>query len=385
MAAPRNTTYKLICHFARGNVPQAETPQVLSTIFDAQDHRYHIRQLPEQDLRMWIDRLDQTIDSRICAEPLRRRALRSLGRTCGSRGILPSSHYFHGRLYKTSNRPVSGGPANLWKVTDDRKHIFAAKVFCAYLGEDYKIKKKSFYKEVTVWKRLNHPNVVPILGAEPDFSDLCTVSPWMPEGNLLQYLKNYPGADRMSIMIGVADGLSYLHSNDVVHGDMNGASHINYRGFLNILFDSTGIPQITDFRIYSIIYDLDSHEAFASFRDYSMRWAAPEILETPNNNSRRPTKMSDVYAFGMVVVEIFTGNIPFPDVPNLNVYSMVMKGKRPPKPADASKLGLSSAAWKLVKDCWNKKRDKRPDMQYVALHLRNPDQDGSSLSCGICI
>ena len=33
-------------------------------------------------------------------------------------------------------------------------------------------------------------------------------------------------------MIGVADGLAYLHSYDVVHGDMKGVSHIYDRGFV---------------------------------------------------------------------------------------------------------------------------------------------------------
>jgi len=59
MATPRNTTYELIYHFTRGNIPQIEIPQALSTIFDAPDYKYSIQQLPEQDLRMWVERLDQ--------------------------------------------------------------------------------------------------------------------------------------------------------------------------------------------------------------------------------------------------------------------------------------------------------------------------------------
>ena len=59
MAAPRNTTYSLIHHLGKGNVPPAEIPQVLPAIFDAQDYISSIQQLPDQALRMWVERLDQ--------------------------------------------------------------------------------------------------------------------------------------------------------------------------------------------------------------------------------------------------------------------------------------------------------------------------------------
>lgn len=51
-----------------------------------------------------------------------------------------------------------------------------------------------------MWKRLSHPNVLPTLGAGPDIAKLCVVSPWMPDGTLLQYLKRYPGANRPSVV-----------------------------------------------------------------------------------------------------------------------------------------------------------------------------------------
>ena len=138
-------------------------------------------------------------------------------KTCGSRRILPKSHYFRGRLFKTSNRPVSGGAADVWRVTDDRKQLFAAKVFRVNQGEEYKVKVSSslvgyeirsrdslrlqrYYKELTIWKQLNHQNVVPTFGASTDIAEFCVVAPWMSEGELLQYLRKYPGADRMGIV-----------------------------------------------------------------------------------------------------------------------------------------------------------------------------------------
>ena len=114
-------------------------------------------------------------------------------------------------------------------------------------------------------------------------------------------------------MIGVANGLSYLHSNDVVHGDLKGVSHANYRGLFpltlihqpNILFDGAGTPQIADFGASSITFNPHtSNSSTAVAHGHSIRWAAPEILQPMEAESRRPTRASDVYAFAMVVVEV---------------------------------------------------------------------------------
>ena len=58
MAASHNTTSEVV-RLARDKVEQSEVFQVLSTILNATDYINSIRQLPEQDLRMWVDRLDK--------------------------------------------------------------------------------------------------------------------------------------------------------------------------------------------------------------------------------------------------------------------------------------------------------------------------------------
>ena len=187
---------------------------------------------------------------------------------------------------------------------------------------------QKYFREVTVWKRLNHPNIVPNLGAVSDVAQFCVVSPWVPDGDLLQYLGKNPGANRVAIvsvyiiycgqrakavpkMIGVADGLSYLHSRNVIHGGLKGVSHIRHTGSMlltlirqmDILFDSTGVPQITDFKIASIDCNPTSNVAPTPSYSFCLRWAAPEMLEGRNWDGYA-TKMSDVYAFAMVVVEV---------------------------------------------------------------------------------
>ena len=72
----------------------------------------------------------------------------------------------------------------------------------------------------------------------------------------------------------------------------------------NILFDHTGVPRLSDFGISSITANADSNNASTPLISFSVRWAAPEILSAPSEDIKRATRMSDVYSFAMVVVEV---------------------------------------------------------------------------------
>ena len=48
-----------------------------------------------------------------------------------------------------------------------------------------------------IWKRLEHRNIVPLLGITT--SPLQVISEWMPGGDLTEYIEKYPGEDRLSL------------------------------------------------------------------------------------------------------------------------------------------------------------------------------------------
>ena len=48
-----------------------------------------------------------------------------------------------------------------------------------------------------MWKRLEHRNIVPLLGITP--TPLQLISEWMPGGDLTEYIKKNPGADRLGL------------------------------------------------------------------------------------------------------------------------------------------------------------------------------------------
>lgn len=57
---------------------------------------------------------------------------------------------------------------------------------------------QKFCKEVVLWKSLEHPNVLPLLcvGIEP----LVMISEWMTNGNVIEYIKQNPEADRIALV-----------------------------------------------------------------------------------------------------------------------------------------------------------------------------------------
>ena len=59
---------------------------------------------------------------------------------------------------------------------------------------------QSFFKEVVIWKRLRHPNIVSFIGVTTD--PLQMVSEWMPGGTLTKYVENNPGANRIGLVSG---------------------------------------------------------------------------------------------------------------------------------------------------------------------------------------
>ena len=97
---------------------------------------------------------------------------------------------------------------------------------------------QNFYEEAIVWKHLDHPNIVSLLCIIITSSPPQLISDWVSGGNLTEYIEGHSGADRLGLvspllrwtteiltafkLSGITNGLEYLHSNDVVHGNLKG-------------------------------------------------------------------------------------------------------------------------------------------------------------------
>ncbi|KAF9646101.1 kinase-like protein, partial [Thelephora ganbajun] len=153
----------------------------------------------------------------------------------------------------------------------------------------------------------------------------------------------------------VAKGLQYLHSFEIIHGNLKGA---------NVLISESGKAQICDYGLSPIISSPIADLGVTA----SSRWLASEIIDPPSEANSKPlagSKSADVFAFAMLAVEVFSGRTPFEDVNNALAGIRILEGKRPAKSQAGEQLGLTAEMWKLIEKCWNASPNKRPTIDEV--------------------
>ncbi|CAE6383894.1 unnamed protein product [Rhizoctonia solani] len=210
-------------------------------------------------------------------------------------------------------------------------------------------------REMFFWSKMDHPNIHRLQGVIV-FRDLwlAMVSEWMDNGNLHQYLQNYPAADRYRLCVHVASGLEYMHSCNTLHGDLKA---------LNVLVSSDGTAKLADFD-FSIVHESSTHMFAGGMGLGSLRWAAPELLleEEP-----RKTTRSDVYALGMTMLEVFSGEVPYSECrQSFRVLVTLQQGKVPARPVERLKNdNQGNAMWQLLLRCWSRDVSERPSSKDV--------------------
>ncbi|KAG8855843.1 hypothetical protein FRB96_006665 [Tulasnella sp. 330] len=216
------------------------------------------------------------------------------------------------------------------------------------------------YREVNIWHRLDHLRVVPLRGYSLDLDGTpCLVSPWFENGDVLTYLKKHPFADRRRLVRQVAEGLIYLHSQDVVHGDLKGG---------NVLVDSSGDASLCDFGLAKLMRNCPTSFTTSNVGMGTLRWCAPELLMESSENK---TQATDVWAFAGLALEILTGRVPFYNYNNdIWVTVAIAQGLIPAR-KDYVELPEDNKFWDVLEACWKTDPSERPSMAELAPAIFN--------------
>nr|BAJ90277.1 predicted protein [Hordeum vulgare subsp. vulgare] len=170
------------------------------------------------------------------------------------------------------------------------------------LSHDSRQGKKEFIAEVVSIGHLRHQNIARLLGYCRRKGEFLLVYEYMENGSLDKYLHTRNGptlcwSQRYSIIKGVASSLLYLHEeweHVVIHRDIKPS---------NVLLDSKMNGWLGDFGLAKI-YGRET-AAPATHVAGTIGYLAPELARTG-----RPTPFTDVYAFGMFLLEVTCGRKP---------------------------------------------------------------------------
>lgn len=220
--------------------------------------------------------------------------------------------------------------------------------------------RKRFYRQALICSGLSHVNIVPFLGvlSNKKFPCACVFESAGKE-DLLKYLVNNPKASKLKSLREVARGLHHIHDLDIIHGSIRGA---------NIRVDDKGTARIAGFASAVFLPEsnatLNDGDAPSEFTE--SRWCSPEILH-PGFTGEKATKAIDIYAFGMLAYEVFSGRVPFYDRRTAAaVFAVITTNERPPRPAHQE---LSDELWEMIEKCWQKDPSQRPAIQEIVVFL----------------
>ncbi|KAF9648292.1 hypothetical protein BDM02DRAFT_3096756, partial [Thelephora ganbajun] len=94
---------------------------------------------------------------------------------------------------------ASGGFADVWKCRYNGSRV-CVKAFRTYTAENLSKTKQLLFQEVVIWKRLSHPNVLPILGVSLELFPLCVITGWMIDGNIMDFTSKHPEVNRLRLV-----------------------------------------------------------------------------------------------------------------------------------------------------------------------------------------
>ncbi|KAG8372991.1 hypothetical protein BUALT_Bualt12G0124600 [Buddleja alternifolia] len=238
---------------------------------------------------------------------------------------------------------------------------------------------KEWQSEVNFLGRLSHPNLVKLLGYCWEDKELLLVYEFMQKGSLDNHLFGRGSAIqplswdiRLKILIGASRGLAFLHASDrkVIYRDFKAS---------NILLDGSYNAKLSDFGLAKMgPLAGDSHVTTQVMGTYG--YAAPEYIATGHLYVK-----SDVYGFGVVLVEMLTGlraldtKRPYGQHRLVDWIKPHLSGRRKLKMVMDQHLEgrypITSALQvaKLARNCIEHEPKNRPSMQQVVETLEQMD------------
>ncbi|KAK8845896.1 hypothetical protein M9Y10_020824 [Tritrichomonas musculus] len=277
--------------------------------------------------------------------------------------------FFDSKDYELLDKTLGEGSFGTVYIAENIKdhQLYAAKVINTNTGFDGR-EQMVFLRESLLLHKLDHPSIVKFKGINlKSFDDEMKLQPtiiteYLAHGSLKENLdkekisladSNWNATKKYVTLLGITDGMRYLHRRGIVHRDLKPE---------NILMDSNFYPRICDFGLSRCFSESlrNSMQLTMSGQIGTPLYMAPEILR----GEEKYGSAVDVYAFGIIAYEIVTGKVPYYELgENISPFNLVMKvmsGYRPTFSEDAPEKMRE-----LIEKCWSENPCDRPSFDEI--------------------
>ncbi|KAK0588894.1 hypothetical protein LWI29_006738 [Acer saccharum] len=208
---------------------------------------------------------------------------------------------------KEENLIGSGASGKVYKVVLRNGDVVAVKKLFGGSKKDDTSNgslKDQFEVEVETLGKIRHKSIVRLWCCCNTGDSKLLVYEYMPNGSLGDFLHSSKASlldwpTRYKIALDAAEGLSYLHHDcvpPIVHRDVKSN---------NILLDAEFCARVADFGVAKVVNGVNKAQEPMSVIAGSCGYIAPEYAYTLRVNEK-----SDIYSFGVVLLELITGRLP---------------------------------------------------------------------------
>eukprot|EP00834_Sanchytrium_tribonematis_P007662 NODE_729_length_4379_cov_1.289486.p1 type:complete len:646 gc:universal NODE_729_length_4379_cov_1.289486:1967-3904(+) len=277
-----------------------------------------------------------------------------------------------------TNSPLGSGAYGAVYLGESNGEKRAIKIFkdvlfidpqCTQITSDTVYFSREIIKELRAFEKLaNCPEICKYfgvtsidghLGVIMEYLDNCSLHTWlhlMPKADLNPKSLTNPQINK--IQLGIAQGLEYMHDNEIAHNDLKPA---------NIMLDNQFNPKLIDFGMVKIINS--SYKSVHSSKELKLgtaNWRAPEYWQYNEQSHQYQNQFpfaGDVFSFGVILGEMATRQIPWHHCNHIG--PQLLQGIRP-----YSENQMDPNLFQIIENAWQQHPKQRNSISMILNQLQ---------------